>query len=371
MAILNGWRWLSSSRIKMIVQTLASRVDVSVWPLLFLDRTPVVQADDDEIVGRFTGNVLAADIIADDQEAVVYEAGKLELVSTQIPNLKIGSRLGQATLNRMNRMRNGAILPTDENFMETWENQFAERLVFGVRQRMNALICAMMLDSLTYNRLGIQVNGTWGMPSVLKATPTTPWDNTAATPFTDLLTMSNETAGDLFGIHFDRVTMSSKAFRYMVLTDQFKQLAQKFYGIAATTVVNVKDQPAMVRMVSDLLSMDVELYDGTIKEKTGAGTVVRTRVLPANKVLLSIKANDNDPTVMDFANGVVTESIVAGLIGNGPGDLGGGEQYGPIGYYTGRDDLNPPDVVGWAVARGFPRKHSIESTSVLTVGTFT
>jgi hypothetical protein len=182
MAILNGWRWLSSSRIKMIVQTLASRVDVSVWPLLFLDRTPVVQADDDEIVGRFTGNVLAADIIADDQEAVVYEAGKLELVSTQIPNLKIGSRLGQATLNRMNRMRNGAILPTDENFMETWENQFAERLVFGVRQRMNALICAMMLDSLTYNRLGIQVNGTWGMPSVLKATPTTPWDNTAATP---------------------------------------------------------------------------------------------------------------------------------------------------------------------------------------------
>jgi hypothetical protein len=33
--------------------------------------------------------------------------------------------------------------------------------------------------------------------------------------------------------------------------------------------------------------------------------------------------------------------------------------------------LNPPDVVGWAVARGFPRKHSPEATARLQVGTFT
>jgi hypothetical protein len=73
MAFLEGWRFLSSSRFKMIVQTLAGKLDVT-QPLIFLNRTPMVNAFDDEVVGRFTGRVLAADIVADDAEAVVYES---------------------------------------------------------------------------------------------------------------------------------------------------------------------------------------------------------------------------------------------------------------------------------------------------------
>jgi hypothetical protein len=78
MAILEGWRWLSSSRFKMIIETLASQLEVRA-PLLFLQRIPSVNATDDEIVGRFTGRIYAADVIADGQRAVTYEAGKLEL----------------------------------------------------------------------------------------------------------------------------------------------------------------------------------------------------------------------------------------------------------------------------------------------------
>jgi hypothetical protein len=43
---------------------------------------------------------------------------------------------------------------------------------------------------------------------------------------------------------------------------------------------------------------------------------------------------------------------------------------GPIGYATPSDqNLNPPGLVTWAVARGAPRKHQNQASGVLTVGT--
>jgi hypothetical protein len=49
----------------------------------------------------------------------------------------------------------------------------------------------------------------------------------------------------------------------------------------------------------------------------------------------------------------------------------GGAQYGPIAYATPADaNLNPPGVVYWGVARGFPRKHLLQASAVLTVGTY-
>jgi hypothetical protein len=75
----------------------------------------------------------------------------------------------------------------------------------------------------------------------------------------------------------------------------------------------------------------------------------------------------------DWGNGVVTESIVSSLIGapalgEAPARLDLGGSYGPLGYYTAQSpDMNPPGVNGWAVARGWPRKHVLESSAVLTV----
>jgi hypothetical protein len=377
MAFLEGWRFLSSARFKMIIETLAGKLDLT-QPLIFLRRTPVVDAFDDEVVGRFTGRVFAADVIADDQEAVVYESGKLELVTNAIPNLKLGQRLGQTTLNRLARMKQGALLPSDNNAMEVFFNNMAQNLIMGVRQRMNALICAMQIDSLTYNRLGINITGaTWGMPALLKVTPSQAWStdgttaNASATPIDDILIIANQVAPDNYGQRFNRVTMSSKAFRFMVGTTQFANRASLLTGFATTAaMINTADQPTMQAMMGRLLNMEIELYDGVVWERQEDGSKVRNRVLPANKVILSRTEDDGDGTVMDFANAQVTESMVGSLVGNAPDGLGG-EQYGPIGYFTGRDDLNPPDVTAWGVARGFPRKHVPESSGVLTVGTWT
>ena len=375
MAILEGWRFLSSSRFKMIIQTLSGKLDLT-HPLIFLKRTPVVQAFDDEIVGRFTGRVFAADIIADDQEAPVYESGKLELVTNIIPNLKIGQRLSQTILNRMAKMKMGALLPGDNDAMELFMQRMAENLLYGVRIRMNALICAMQLDALNYNRLGIQVQGTWQMPAALKVTAAVPWSldgvnaNPSATPISDILTIANEVAPDNYGIRFDRATMSSRAFRFAVSTTEFANKAKAILGFeAGQGTLSTHDTPVMLAMMGRLLNMEVELYDAAFWERNPDGGKSRYKVLPVNKVLLSMKQNDGDGNVMDFANGVVTESMVASLTGNAPAGLGG-EQYGPVGYYTGREDLNPPDVTAWAVARGFPRKHVPESTGALTVGSY-
>ena len=47
---------------------------------------------------------------------------------------------------------------------------------------------------------------------------------------------------------------------------------------------------------------------------------------------------------------------------------GGGRQVGPLGYYSVRPDLNPPDMTAWCVQRAFPRKYVNEASSVLIVG---
>lgn len=364
--MLKGKRFLNSAKIAVIVMTLAAKLDLT-RPLRFLNRVQAVNAFDDEITGRFTGKVYAADIIADDQEAVTYEAGNVELVTTGIPNVKIGSRIPQAVLNRMNSMSARGATGTEENAMEAFENRLSENLVLGVRQRQNAMVCAMMLDDFSYDRLGVKIVGSFGTPSDLKVTVATPWSSTSATPITDILTLVNY-AAITYGQIYNRITLSQADFMNMVKTTEFKNLATALYRTAIdVAAVSTGNLPLMQRLAGDLLNMTIELEDATYNEKQPNGKVLRKRVLPAGKVLLSNREDDNNTMVMDLANGIVTESLVANLTGNAPEGLGG-EQFGPIGYYTGREDLNPPDVVAWGVARCFPRKHVPEATAHLTVG---
>jgi hypothetical protein len=363
--MLQGQRFLNSARIAMIIMTLAAKLDLA-RPLRFLNRVQSVNAFDDEIIGRFTGQVFAADIIADDQEAVTYEAGKLELVVTGIPNVKLGSRIPQAMLNRMASMTARGGTATEENAMTAFENRLAENLVLGVRQRQNALVCAMMVDDLVYDRFGVKIIGSFGTPADLKATPVTPWTSTSATPITDIQTMVNY-AATVYGQVYNRFELSQQDFLYMVKTTEFKNQATALYRTAIdVAAVNTGNIPLMRRIAGDLLNMTIEIEDATYNERQPNGKIMRKRVLPEGKVLLSNSEDDNNQMVMDLANGIVTESLVAGLTGNAPEGLGG-EQFGPLGYYTGRPDLNPPDVTGWGVARCFPRKHVPEATAVLTV----
>jgi hypothetical protein len=367
-------RFLNSARLDRIVTTLASQLEME-RPLIYVNRLDMVDAEDDEIMGRFVGNVVAADIIADDQQAVVQESGKLELVTTQIPNVKLGQRIGQGKLNLMERLNRFGGLARDDEAYRTWEQRFAENLVTGVRQRLNFLACAMMLDLANYNRFGVVLtNASWGMPANLKVTPATAWSNVAAVPIDDILGMNVLASQNYYNVAYDRATMSTQAFQYLVKTTQFANEASLTLNagfLVSPSAIAGQDVRRNQNLLGRILNMEIEIDDATFAERNNAGALARSRYLPANKVLLSRTQDDNDPAVWDIGNAVVTESVVAGLRGEFGGMLGAnpfaGGRTGPVGYYTGREDLNPPDLVGWAVARAFPRKMIPEVTAVLTV----
>lgn len=375
MAQLKGWRFLESARINKIVRTLADELEaIGARNLIALQRTPIVNADDNEIVGKFKGQFYAADIIGDDQEALVYDTvGTFEFVTGNIPNIKMGSRISQHTIGRLARLRRNLPANNDIQFFTDWENTIAESLVTGIRQRINQLICSMWLDDGDYDRYGIILqNVSWGMPSSLKIDSATVgtenWGAEAtATPMNTILKLVNETAPDTYGQIYNRITMSSKAFRNMIKTTEFQNLAagELRYNFGAGQY-NLRDAGANRQMAANILGIEIEIYDGTYRTKGNTGTITKNiRYIPEDVVLLSNSGDDNDSNVMDFANGVVTESIVSDLIGQGGI---GGESFGPLAYFTGNTDLNPPDIRAWAVARGFPRKHNEYATATISVG---
>lgn len=364
--ILSTGQFLDSVRFNSLVLDQSTRFNQQL-PLRFLDRLPLVPADDDEIIGTFTGQVFAADLIADDQAAAVYQAGQLTFVTNVIPNIKIGRRIGQGTLNRLSRLTANVGTAGDRDVFANWETSTVAQLLMGVRERMNAMACAMMLDNLSYSRLGIVINGSWGMPAGLKVTPATLWTVAAtATPITDILTLK-QSAADTYGQVYDRLTMSTTAFLNMASTTQFQQLLAGAPGVMnniGTTAFNARD-PRMMTFASAILQMEIELEDKQYTVQNADATTTTARVLPVNKVILSNAGDDGNRATWDFGNAIVTESIVAGMVG-APRTLGG-ERFGPMGYYTGNPDLNPPNLIAWAVARGFPRKHNPNASAVLTV----
>jgi hypothetical protein len=338
-------------------------------PLRFLNRVTTNPADDDEITTYFTGKVLAAAIIGDDQEAPVYEVGQLEYVTNVIPNIKVGKRFSQAMINRLSRIKANLTSPGirgDVGMFTNWETVTARDLVRGINDRKNQLICAMMCDNLSYTGLGVSINGSWGMPSDLKFNAAASWGTTgSSTPITDILT-ARLYAQQKYGETYDRLTLTTPDFINLVSSTEFKQLVPGLVNAPIpTTGYNARD-PRMLQFASQLLEMEVEQENKLIFNQNADGSISTTRVLPQGTVLMSVAADDKDSTAMDFANAVVTEATVAGMVGD-PDNVAGGQQFGPFGYFTGNSDLNPPNLIAWAVARGFPRKFRKTCTSTINV----
>lgn len=364
-----AWQLLQATRVNTIMQALQ---DVRQLPadLKFLGRTAIVPAVDSEIMARFTGFVTIADLVADDQQAVTYQNSKLSFETNNVPNIKHGAAVTQAMLNQLQSIMAGNT--QDMGLFSDYENRAIDGLLTGVRQRMEALLVAMAVDGLTYNRLGIiMTNVSWGMPSDLKVTPSTPWSTAgSATPVSDIWSV-RLTAQTRYGQTFNRATMSTAAFQYMIATTEFQTKARMYLAPNVSFVnLDTANLEAMRALAGNVLGMEIEIYDSRYWYQTPSGTLESAPYLPIVKVVLSNTADDNDPTCCDFANGVTTESIVASLAEtNIVGNLGG-PMRGPIAYATANPTLNPPNITYWGVARGFPRKHRLQCQAVLTVGSF-
>lgn len=367
-------RFLNNARLAQIIADLALAKEKK-RPLRFLDRLEVVDATDDEMAGNFRGEVYAADIVALDQTSAVYESGAMEIVTTIIPKLKLGINIPESVIVKLQEMVNRGVTMREMEQADATEVMRAADLLIGIRQRANALACAMMLDDVVYDRFGVKIIGSFGMPADLKVLVPKAWSDVTAKGITDILALKTY-AESTYGAMYDRLTLSQADFQDLVRQDEFKKLATALFPTAiASDAVNVGNLTGMKKLLGQLLGMDdqrpmtIEIEDATFREKRPDGKTRVRRVMPMHKVSLSSTDDDNDRRVMDLANGVIAEPIVAAIAGYGPESLLNMEApYGPIGYYLPNPTFDPPHVTAYGVQRCFPRKHVREATASLTVG---
>lgn len=368
-----GNEFLSVLNLNAIMQGL---VDVRDLPqqLRFLGRTTVVPALDGEIMARFIGRVLIADLVADDARAAVYSHGKFQLERTEAPNLKIGTHMTQAQLNQMMTIIRGGASVADRGIFMDYLARTMDSLLLGVRQRMEALLVAMHLDGFSYNKLGVIMdNVSWGMPSSLNVTAGTAWtDASNATPVANIQTIQRN-ARVRYGVEYDRMTMSTAAFNLMIATTEFQNKAKLFLPpqLTFTNLSLISTENMRMLAQSTLGIKEIELYDARYFYQNPDGTIASAPFLALDKVVLTSMQLDNNTASTDFANGIVTETIVSALVNSQMiGNFPEGER-GPVGYATAPPELNPPNITMWGAGRGWPRKHYLQHNAVIDIGTVT
>lgn len=375
---MNALDYLNSARVTGIIQGMQDP-RLLPQPLIWNSRIVDTPAADDEILASYQGQLLIADLIADDAKAVVYSMGRFAFESTKVPNLKMGMGMNQSMLNVFNRLRQNAYTPDEPGLFTGMQNRLMAAVKYGVELRKEVLKVAMLLDGYSYNRLGIIMNGvTWGMPTDLKITTGTAWTSTSATPITDIQT-ARRVARVRYGTELNRATMSTAALQYAAATTEFQNQARLLgFGLAGfpSPAIPLQNDAMISQIFSKLLgggeggAFTLEIDDRRYWTQGTAADITSAPILPLNNVLLTSTANDGNANAYDFANGIVTEGIVAGMA---PTNIVGGsvpQGFGPISYVTAADAaLNPPGIVVWGVARGFPRKHSKPASAVLNVGT--
>lgn len=341
-------------------------------PLRWDARVPSVEAMDDEIMARFIGLPLIADLIANDAKAVTYSFGKFQFESYKIPKLKVGASINENMLTLLRRIQQGAATRDDVGAFTGYENRTIAAVRYGVDIRREALLIAMLFDTLSYDRLGIKLSGVnWGMYSDLKVTAGVTWDTAgSATPVNDLWAIKL-IGSARYGANYNRVSMSTTAFRYMIATTEFQNKARlSLAPNVSYTNLTLANLDQQMQFAQNILGMTIELDDRRYWTQDLAGVTTSQPLWPTAGVILSDSRLDGNTAAWDWANGEIMESVVSGIPGiNAPAVPPG---RGPTVYPTLADgQLNPPGYTYWAVQRGFPRKHQLFANAALTVGTFT
>lgn len=347
-------------------------------PLIWNQRIPDVPSWDEEITAKYRGSLLIADLIMDDAKAVVYSQGKFQFESYTVPNLKMGMAMNQPMINALQRikMMGGVQGGDDANVFADRYNANIAAVKYGVELRKEVLKIAMILDGFNYDRLGIKAAGvTWGMYPDLKVSDND-WTSTSTTGLTTITTL-RQLAKARYGISYNRATMSTAALRALVKQTEYISQVKSVYlayslGAAAPTAPLQTD--SMLKMLAQQVIAGagepfiIEINDERYESQDNTSVVSQNRKWPINKIALTSTANDGNAAAYDFADCVVTESIVGNMVPNSViGNIP--IRRGPLAYVTASDqNLNSPGLITWGVARGFPRKHQDQASAVIDVG---
>jgi hypothetical protein len=366
-----GYDLLSVTRVNGIAEVINANLAIPD-SLRYLARTPVVDADEGEVMGSYEGRSVSAEIIPDDQRARVRQGGRVSLDTSAIPNLKDGSLITQAMMNLLRRINRGGGIPGDNGIISNYTRREVASLINGIRILQNRMIVGMLVDDFTYVKNGVKYkNISWGMPSTLKFAPSIPWlpaNAATATPIGDLLLYKQQSAPT--GETYNRYTCSTTQFTNIVNTTDFRTRAQAFTTLAnsATTFQQISLNTQLATdLLKTLTGLVFEIDDSQWQDELNDGSTATYRYLAENVGSLSNSNDDNNAGTFDFANTTVNETEVGDVPGTSV--VGGGfpaPQSGPVSYATITPDLNPPNITIWAVARGFPRKHRKTATARVT-----
>ncbi len=325
----------SSEAFTELVQFMFTNLDVND-SLRFLKRTNLVVAQEDKI-------------------------------PSPIPTIKMGATVGRSIVKR-------AVEGKDEELLNDWRNRMADRLVSGIQQRMNILLCS-------------QECGDENTPSDLKQETSLPWSNKQATPIKDIRAFTRN-ANSAHGAAFNRITIATSALSDVFNTAEFELAKQQYLAL-----MDEEDQHNFLQDVDILMNltrMSVEIEDSHYREKGSNGLTKMIRVLPKDKVIFSNSRKDNNSLVADFALGILTEGL-----------HGMGQKYSPIAFveskkYTDEEieeeirmirnllriknathaEIDAEEqiirefndkVIVWGVVRGNARRHDPIYTGCLTV----
>lgn len=366
-----GIELLTSKNITRVAQAL---VDQTLEPqaLLFYNRASRPQMSDDELTARERRYVFAADIVAPDSKAPMRESGEITFEKSAITKIKHGFGLSETYVQLLTRIEDSRASAIEQFTFDGYIARNTRDLILGCQQREEAMLVGMLLDGFTYDRLGVHMSGSWGMPSDLKATPGgADWDNTAATPITDIITLKVY-AQTTYGQVFNRLTMSLACLQNLIATTQFQDMyrATIYRWDVPSGVVITADALQFASFVGQLVGMTVEVYDGRYREYQNDGSIITpTRFLPEEKVLFTNSADDNG-AAWDFGQAEIMESKIGRL--GGTNVIGGGiqEGFGPIAYATqANGNLDPAGLIVYAVDRGAPRKSNLTCSAYITAYT--
>jgi hypothetical protein len=370
-----GFNMFGPIKVTKITQMIRDRRDQVRPPLPFTARVPRVPAMRGELMGRFLGNVYIADLIALDAPAPTYKSGEFKFETTKTPKVKIGRSLTETQMEQYFELTDG-MPPSDEDVMMFF-GPTVQAALLGIEHRIEAMVIAMMLDEFNYDRLGYKAAGvTWGMQSDLKFTASVPWNDAAnATPVDDLLG-AKLYASQRYGRDYNRATMSTQAFRYMIATAEFQAKAKLYLPTDITfSNLSLNRLTEMHTMAERVTGLTIVMVDHRYHYQDPNGVDGSARFFPLNKVVLDNSANDGDSMTWDLASTTLIESLFLGLpntsvVGGGNGSFGSRPQRGPLSYLTYPTEINPPALTFWAADAVWPRKHDLQANAIVTIGDF-
>ena len=366
----NNLELLTVRRVNTIMQELRELRDIP-GDLMFLNRMASRPATDGEILGRFDGKVYISDILFEDGVATIKQGGKYTTETHKIPKIKHGVMIDEEMIVLFQRLESGGGTDFDRLTLRGYIAASIDDILLGIRERMNLLTVAMLLDSFSYARGGIVINdATWGVPAQFKSTVSVDWtDATNATPIADITTQV-QSDKENYGEVRTRITMSTSTLRLIFETDEFKDKVQLYSqftidpGAWPLTQELAFQQQFLAKLLDGLV---IETADARYDDQLEDGSEVRKAYWPENKVMLSNPSDDNNLRAAWGGEAVVPETVVSSLA-----DVGGvigrfdGPQTGPVSW-TEAPSLNPPNLTIWGATKWWPVRARRGLNSVLTV----